>query len=90
MALTPPPSLCRKGPGGLGGHQLDHESAMCLVAFLANSTQVCLRKSHQIRGGDSSPPLGTGEPSPGVLGPVLASLVQKRYGTTGESPEKGH
>lgn len=37
----------------------------------------------QIKGSDSSPLLSTGEATPGVPCPVLASLVEERGGATG-------
>lgn len=40
-------------------------------------------------GGDSSPLLSTGKVIPGILYPILNSLVQERHGHKKESPIKG-
>ena len=44
----------------------------------------------EVKRGDPSPLLSTGDATAGVLGPVLGSPVQDRHGHTEDSPDKGH
>jgi len=61
------------------------------VAKKANGIMECIKKhGQQVKGGYSSPPLCPGEAPPGVLCPVLGSLVEKRQGSPGKSPAEGH
>jgi len=50
--------LCREGPGGPGGHQVDHEAAICPCG---RGSQHQAENCQQVRGGDPSPLLSTGE-----------------------------
>lgn len=55
------------------------------ISFLLPS-QCC----QQVKKGDPSSLLNTGEASPGVSGPVLGSPVQEIHRNTGETPTKDH
>lgn len=63
-----------------------------LVAKNANSILGCIRKSVDSRSKQVilPPPLSPGEASPGVLGPVVGSLVQEGQGAPGVSPAEGY
>lgn len=82
--------LCRIGPGGAGGYQVDHDTEICpcskedqWTAGL-HQTKYC----HQAEGADPCPLLTTGEIY--VLRPVqLGSPVQERHTHTGARPLKG-
>jgi len=43
---------------------------------------------HQVEGGDSAPPLHSGETPPGVLHPGLEPSAQERHGPVGGGPEE--
>lgn len=58
-----------------------------LVVKKANGILGCIQK---VKGGDPAPLLSCGEVSPGVLHPVLGSLVQEGHGTAEASPEEGY
>jgi len=64
--------LCRKGPGGPGGHQMSQQSA--LVAKRANGIWGCIRRgaAKQVEAGDPSPLFSTTEATPGVEASVWA------------------
>ncbi|KAK4814881.1 hypothetical protein QYF61_001259 [Mycteria americana] len=74
--LTTAPVLTKKVLGALVDTKLTTRQQRALAAKKANGTQVCLRKSEQVKGGDPSPPLSTGQATPGVLGTVLGSLCK--------------
>lgn len=68
-----------------GEHQAEYEAAMCNWGkdgkwYLRQKVEAC----------NPSPLLSTGEATPGVLGPVLDSLVQGGHWHTGEGPAKGY
>ena len=58
--------------------------------FLPISSLFPSQSCQNVTGGHPSPLLSTGDATPGVLGPVLASSFQERHGHTEGSPTKDH
>lgn len=77
------------------------EKSMCLPEMCPSSKgskwdlllQWCswlpLHEIQRVEGGDS-PPLSSGEVTPGVVGSVVGSSAQERQGHNEDCPEKGH
>ena len=85
-------SSSAESPGSPGGHQADHESAMCPCGqegqrYPGLHSEECCQ---QVKGGDRPSLLSPGETTPGVLCPVLGSPVQEGHGATGASLEEGY
>lgn len=77
--------LCREGSRVL----MDKSQQMCCCSkaqlFPGQHLEYCIQ---QVEGGDPFPLLGTGEATPGMLGPGVGSSVQERCGAAGETPTK--
>lgn len=81
--------LCREGCGSPGRQQADHETVRShRKAGQQTPGQHCDKHCQHVGGGDLSKHIC--EATPGVLGLVLGSPVEKRDGLTGLSLAKGH
>lgn len=82
----------RKGPGGSGGHQVEHEPGKCPcgkegVWYPGLHWEECFQEDEE---GAFSSLLSIGEATPEVLGPVFGSSVGERHGRDWRESNQGH
>ncbi|PKU47288.1 rna-directed dna polymerase from mobile element jockey-like [Limosa lapponica baueri] len=86
-------SFAEKSLGVLVDTKLNMSQHCALAAKKANGILGCIKQEkccQQVRRGDPSPLLSTGEATPGLLHTVLGSPARERQSHTEESPMKGH